>query len=849
VQLRTMAAVEKSDKVYNPFTPDCDDSRDFEHFPSYEDAFPGIDTTKPQEPKPTKPPPSTKRHFEHAAATSSSSGSASSNASSCSLSPPQPIKGHGKNMQSNRSGGTSQSKNKSKFAIKLPSSTPSRKPVSRVPGDYGCTPVPNSMVTPAVTKKNKARGRQKNKRQQNKVLMMADLMSPTPNQYELSSPVPQDKNARLLTQTPVNFKIVLPPTPSTARKSATAREEKWCQDYFRRHVPVLTPLPQRENPVKLYDPAKDANATMMLKQSEPVFKESSKKKKKTKKKVKASPMERMMEMGFSMISPGNSNPMASASASTMTSSKLGSTFGASGLGLGGGGSGHASLNMDLSMSAVKMPSISPIVLATHNMEKGAKANMISPSFLSGFHATPTLSDNGSLSGLSDIKPKASAKAGHGVSLSPAFGVSMIKAHVGHSKMGMQSASVDQSSFLLPKGKALQSPVLVEERECDELHEVAQSPVNPMLSADMTTPFTPNLMALERSDSVGSLDGHFSGMAVQKAKRNRPIRQATCMADMNGSHRQSSNSVHEQVQLEHTQHALQQQRAQQEHEEQVQRKAEVTALINEFEMDTGSDTMQTQTLAQTHTQTQIGYEQNGLGFEDDLFPSADEMSDSEFFATTNTATQATQTKPVVVFMEEDIPKIRFNGKLLADCSNALSMSAPAINYFSDELLNESLTSTKSASEVDRVRSAKRGFGEFAAWQKQTPVLRHDTHSILYSPFDGGGTGMAGYNSDGGMTSEEEDSDGENAYGAANGSQNFGNPRMSLGGMGASGMISCSKSYDANAHRTQARKGKGKHKKGSKRDSNQMLREYKQSKLAKNPNWTICNAHDEKGDLLI
>merc|ERR1712129_131741 len=103
---------------------------------------------------------------------------------------------------------------------------------------------------------------------------MADLMSPTPNQYELSSPAPQDKNARLLTQTPVAFKIVLPPTPSTrtikARKSATAKEEKWCSDYFRRHVPVLTPLPQRENPVKLYDPAKDANATMMLKQSEPV---------------------------------------------------------------------------------------------------------------------------------------------------------------------------------------------------------------------------------------------------------------------------------------------------------------------------------------------------------------------------------------------------------------------------------------------------------------------------------------------------------------------------------------------------------------------------------------------------
>merc|ERR1712087_1037944 len=99
-------------------------------------------------------------------------------------------------------------------------------------------------------------------------------------------------------------------------------------------------------------------------------------------------------------------------------------------------------------------------------------------------------------------------------------------------------------------------------------------------------------------------------------------------------------------------------------------------------------------------------------EEDLLLSGDAMSDSEFFATQNTSSQATQTVPVLVFQEQDIPKIRFNGKLLADC-HALSVSAIQyhdLNLGLDEddhshgLLNRSAGSMASAKSNKSSKSA-------------------------------------------------------------------------------------------------------------------------------------------------
>ena len=62
--------------------------------------------------------------------------------------------------------------------------------------------------------------------------MMADLMSPNPNngRYELSSPAPHDKNARLLTKTPAKFPILMPPTP--ALTDTTKKRNVWEEKYF-----------------------------------------------------------------------------------------------------------------------------------------------------------------------------------------------------------------------------------------------------------------------------------------------------------------------------------------------------------------------------------------------------------------------------------------------------------------------------------------------------------------------------------------------------------------------------------------------------------------------------------------
>ena len=147
------------------------------------------------------------------------------------------------------------------------------------------TPIPSKMrdidmsiiVTPASkTKKNRHKNRsQNNQKQSPAVLMMADLMTPNPNKYELSSPAPFDKNAKLLTQSPANFSIVMPPTPcpNTAKQKRSALEEKWCNEYFERHIPELTPIKKRQNPLKLYDPAKDSNVTQLLESSEAPFDE------------------------------------------------------------------------------------------------------------------------------------------------------------------------------------------------------------------------------------------------------------------------------------------------------------------------------------------------------------------------------------------------------------------------------------------------------------------------------------------------------------------------------------------------------------------------------------------------
>merc|ERR1740123_1646364 len=99
-------------------------------------------------------------------------------------------------------------------------------------------------------------------------MMLADLMSP--DHRNLSSPMPRDKNARILSQTPCDLTIIHPKTPAHQQQAAHIAEMR-CNDFFQKRVPILTPSPKRRNPVVLYDPDTETNITMMLQQSTPVF--------------------------------------------------------------------------------------------------------------------------------------------------------------------------------------------------------------------------------------------------------------------------------------------------------------------------------------------------------------------------------------------------------------------------------------------------------------------------------------------------------------------------------------------------------------------------------------------------
>ena len=95
------------------------------------------------------------------------------------------------------------------------------------------------------------------------VLMMSNILSPNPinYQWQIYSPNPTDTNACLLAKTPKNFPIIMPSTPNSTQciyeKRRNVLEEKWCNDYFDGHKPILTPPKQRRNPIKLFDPTNE----------------------------------------------------------------------------------------------------------------------------------------------------------------------------------------------------------------------------------------------------------------------------------------------------------------------------------------------------------------------------------------------------------------------------------------------------------------------------------------------------------------------------------------------------------------------------------------------------------------
>eukprot|EP00484_Ammonia_sp_Unknown_P000845 CAMPEP_0197020644 /NCGR_PEP_ID=MMETSP1384-20130603/1477_1 /TAXON_ID=29189 /ORGANISM="Ammonia sp." /LENGTH=566 /DNA_ID=CAMNT_0042448309 /DNA_START=26 /DNA_END=1726 /DNA_ORIENTATION=+ len=103
-------------------------------------------------------------------------------------------------------------------------------------------------------------------------VQLSNLMSPNPRarRRQLLSPSPDDVNAQLLSQSPMHFPIIMPDTPKSS--SSNERQlEALCNEFFEHHQPILTPINKRKNPVRLYDPDKDHNVTVMLEKSDPPF--------------------------------------------------------------------------------------------------------------------------------------------------------------------------------------------------------------------------------------------------------------------------------------------------------------------------------------------------------------------------------------------------------------------------------------------------------------------------------------------------------------------------------------------------------------------------------------------------
>lgn len=64
-------------------------------------------------------------------------------------------------------------------------------------------------------------------------------------------------------QTPIKFPIVLPSTPDSAESEFDAEEERRCNDFFEKHVPVLTPPRRRAHPIILYRDTFDMNDSLV----------------------------------------------------------------------------------------------------------------------------------------------------------------------------------------------------------------------------------------------------------------------------------------------------------------------------------------------------------------------------------------------------------------------------------------------------------------------------------------------------------------------------------------------------------------------------------------------------------
>jgi len=102
-------------------------------------------------------------------------------------------------------------------------------------------------------------------------------------------------------------------------------------------------------------------------------------------------------------------------------------------------------------------------------------------------------------------------------------------------------------------------------------------------------------------------------------------------------------------------------------------------------------------------------------------SMDAMCDEEFFKKLETQDQCIQTQPVVVFPEEDIPKIRYEGKLLSDC-DAMSLSAICYDEY-DKKIKQMNASFNSVQSDKIIYKQQMQFGSM-----YTPILRHNKESI-------------------------------------------------------------------------------------------------------------------------
>merc|ERR1712129_164499 len=186
-------------------------------------------------------------------------------------------------------------------------------------------------------------------------------------------------------------------------------------------------------------------------------------------------------------------------------------------------------------------------------------------------------------------------------------------------------------------------------------------------------------------------------------------------------------------------------------------------------------------------------------DDLLLMSVDPMGDDEFFGnslqvqSTNQSfkrmmDQCTQTDHLrgVFIPETEIPKIRYNGKLLSDLrkTNTNQMSHSAIFWTAEE--------------------DKENFGDLSTHSMYTPTLRANNHSI-HAMFDD-------------FVCSDADSDTSMASNGAT------NPRLKL-------------KFNQSLPINIGKKAKGKRRK-EERNGCKMLNEYKRSQLALNPNHTFC-----------